>query len=191
MTETRRVFEILAKDRSALARLSKDKAFSADFYYRTATRQAFADLESRLFQFHQILLAFNALESCQVSREEEILLSEKNYRINDKGEVETRTQYARVADNLLFVFKILCRIDARISPIDKSGPEWKDFKTATQIRDRLTHPRLAECLNIDQEKFEVVFATAKWLDSIFLNALSVVNEVFANEVYQGDGINSA
>lgn len=100
--------------------------------------------------------AFNA----SLELGEEFILREQSVRVSDKGEVERVNQYPKTEALTLFSHKIVIRILNSSYQIDPHG--WGTLKNALRVRDRITHPRCAQSLEIENHEFQQILKAHQW-----------------------------
>jgi hypothetical protein len=84
------------------------------------------------------------------------LVVEISGQINDKGEVIERPSKLRLIDNVRFAFRILERANAGKFTVDLAAGWWGSLRNTIAVRDRLTHPRLPQ--DVDVSGDEIVTA---------------------------------
>jgi hypothetical protein len=67
---------------------------------------------------------------------------------NDKGEVIERSPKLRLANNIRFAFRLLEKSSGQPSKFDPSLEWWSCLQETVRVRDRLTHPRMPEDLDV-------------------------------------------
>lgn len=140
-----------------------------EFWRRTYVRTFFAAVEGYCFQYKRtalVMVELSPFTGVYFSPEEQMFLKEKEYDLNEKGEITETKAKLRTAANFLFSIRMITTgcSNSEIK-IDKGGREWQDFKTALKIRDRITHPKNLNEIMIGEEEVNVVWRTVNW----FLN----------------------
>jgi hypothetical protein len=83
--------------------------------------------------------------------------------LDDKRQVKWTKAKTPTASNLQFAF----RMYAKASQIDYTLPRgdsgWQDFKRAIKVRDRLTHPKRPQDLEVSEDETQTVLRAYKWL----------------------------
>lgn len=145
--------------------------YQDDFLRRAAVRATFACVEGVIFGLKQLALALPTKNTYTLTAAEEALLREKTYKIDKKGMAGEDKAKIGLSSNLLFTFYIVAKIMGESSPIDVSKNEWKIFKDAIEIRDRLMHPKSVAALEVSDEEIQKVNQAYCWfhnnLNSLF------------------------
>ncbi len=83
--------------------------------------------------------------------------SERSYYIDGNGNVVETKLKTRTSSNLLFSLKSFAQIvDSPPLVIDKGGRNWQSYSFALKIRDRITHPKRLEDLELTDTEIETV-----------------------------------
>jgi hypothetical protein len=88
----------------------------------------------------------------QFSDGELMVLNEKTYYPNDKGEVDEQRMQISVTNNIKFAFKVYARVHLVHYSLNIGDSRWDDFKKAMLVRDRLTHPKKVSDLEVTDEE---------------------------------------
>lgn len=135
-----------------------DGTISADYEYhaRQLIRAILAYIEGITFSV-KISSVHKCLESgIEVTDHERCVAVEVDTDLNDKGEVVERPAKLRLASNIRFALRLLERANDGTLRFDPSAAWWADLRKTIAVRDRLTHPRLPE--DIDVSPDEVIAA---------------------------------
>jgi hypothetical protein len=131
---------------------------------RIYVRSVFATIEAWIYAIKQMALRWHPDPKCPtISEAERAFAQEHEYRLTVSGDVETRRAKISLEANLRFGFKLLGKAGYVPSELDVSGPEWQSFKRAIKIRDRITHPKSVDDLNISDEDYKDVSAGFGWV----------------------------
>lgn len=95
------------------------------------------------------------------------MLSELTYTIGENGRIIEKPAKIAARTNMIFAFSAISRAEKIENPLDTSVSGWDELSKATKIRDRLTHPKSAEMLEVtDAELQSVVTAYNFYLTSM-------------------------
>lgn len=81
--------------------------------------------------------------------------SERSYYIDGNGDVVQTRLKTRSSNSLLFSLKSFAEGMGLSLTIDRGGHNWQAYSRALKIRDRLTHPRSVEDLELTEADIEV------------------------------------
>lgn len=81
---------------------------------------------------------------------------EVRHEIDDKGQIVQRPNQITLSKNIKFAFALYAKAHNIENPLDTSLEWWSCFKSSTRVRNRLTHPRNPE--DLDVQPFEIVDA---------------------------------
>jgi len=114
-----------------------------------------------------------ARRGANFSPAEMLCLGELAFDLTDNGEIKWKKAKIPLEKDLSFAFRIYAKSFRVEFKLDKGGRGWQKFRTATRIRDRLTHPRRLEDLAVSDEKLQTVEDAVLWIHQ----QLSAVQEV--------------
>lgn len=155
-----------------------DQAAKRDF-----VRTSFAAIEGAVWIFrehiHQLAQATETLEE-----DERIVLSETAYGVDQTGRILHQKKFL----TLIATIKLCSNIAKRIAPssdIDFSASGWQDLRDAVQIRNRITHPKTLEDLQLSGRDVTSCANALHW----FLDASTgVMRETLAVAREYADGV---
>jgi hypothetical protein len=133
---------------------NEDGTISADYEYhaRQLIRAILAYIEGVTFSV-KIWAVSKCLDSgIEVSDHERYAAVEVDTDLNNKGEVVERPAKLRLANNVRFAFRLLERAKGGTFKFDASADWWSDLQKTISVRDRLTHPRLPEDIDVSPEE---------------------------------------
>lgn len=130
-------------------------------------RRAYVRAVGTVFDGATLMLKAKAvrqvLESrVEVSRAELALLMDEAYELNDQGMPRTRVRLAPAAAGAAFAFKTFVRVHGLGIDIDLGGDGWRAFVEASRVRNRVTHPKGLEDLNVSDDDLASVNRAFVW-----------------------------
>jgi hypothetical protein len=156
-------------DLKVLLQCAKTLALDADECYREMeraqsalskrnyVRAVFAWSEALSYLFRQTAFQKLAEEALTVEAIPRLLaLQEKNYTLNDKGEIVSTRLKASTSSILLFSLKAFSESQGLLLEVDKGGPNWQAYTNALKIRDRITHPKTPADVDLSDKDIKVV-----------------------------------
>lgn len=126
---------------------------------RTAVRTLFAAIEGIISAMKQTALT---LLEPDLSRTEHAVLAEESYQLKDNGSLRISPQYIRLPANLRFSFEMYSRALGADYDLDVGDTQWRDFLKAIEIRNRLTHPKSPDDLEVSMSDIQCVSEPGKW-----------------------------
>lgn len=151
------LYEPLMKDvHLALKKAKDDPTF---FNRRVAFRAAFSAVEGIVTLLKDQLLAGTG----DYSTAEIALLREEDYQLDGRGNAITRTRFLRVADNLLFTWKLFFKGVLPDFAPDLAGDGWRCFLSSLSVRNRITHPRSGSDLEPSEKDMENLGTAFDWV----------------------------
>lgn len=138
-----------------------------EFPVRQLVRAAFAYIEAVTYS-----AKLTAAEKClddgiPISMPERYYATETKYELSEKGEVIEKSAQIRMAQNLRFTFNLLARAYNK-DLFDPSQAWWSSLKSAIKIRDRLTHPRSPEDLDISTNELATVIKATNGFEDLLM-----------------------
>lgn len=179
VNELKRVFAVLLNDLEEALALGRREP--SQFAHRTLFRTYFAYVEGLAFQLRQVSLA--SLQNTSLLTEGELaLLREERHQLNSRGQPVSRENFQRVLPNLLFSIHCYVKNHGATYQPDTSQHGWEMMKKAVAVRDRLTHPKSAEGLDVTEEDTQVFAEGAAWWKRTLLEMFAACGE--ADELFR-------
>ena len=146
-----------------------------DYHRRNFVRAVFAAIEGVCSDLKRRCLAKLEAKPTLYSQAEQAILREETYYLNHRGQAISRSLFPRLDENVRFVFAMFTRPLPIQPQIDFTGVGWQAFRTAIEIRHRLTHPKRALELDVADSELEAVMSAYRWfVSTLTLNALDGV-----------------
>lgn len=151
------------------------KANPTPYAHRMFIRAEFALLEGLLYQMRQVTLA--SLAETDLLRPEEVtLLSEVRYSLDKKGQITEKEQFENFLPNMLFTLRMYAKNHGAEFEPNTGEVGWEAMQKAIRIRNSVTHPKSAACLDLSEQDMESVFLASRWWERTVLNLLQACNE---------------
>lgn len=103
-----------------------------------------------------------------VSPLEKLMAIEVSAEINDTGEIVERPARIRLAQNIRFAFRMLEKVSGSPIAFDPKDEWWSCFRETIRVRDRLTHPRMPEDIDISGSDIISAIKAKNGFDSVLL-----------------------
>ena len=88
-------------------------------------------------------------------------LSNISYRINDQGQAQLGQPNTPLRNRALFALNMCARVTGTdLSPRSDEG--WNEFLHATRIRNRITHPKDQDDLDVSAQEYDTVVKALQW-----------------------------
>jgi hypothetical protein len=87
-------------------------------------------------------------EGIEITPQERYFATDTEYELNDRGEVVEVMAKVSLARNLRFALALNRKAHKVPEPFDASVEWWNCLKEAIRVRDRLTHPKMPEDLDV-------------------------------------------
>ncbi|MDP1862350.1 MAG: hypothetical protein Q8K52_00410 [Thiobacillus sp.] len=170
------VWDILNRDVDAAT--SYGQFEKTPYAQRALVRAHFALIEGLSYSLRQVTLA--SLHGTEFLTEAEVaLLREERYSIDEKGHPKAIQQFLKFPDSLLF--SIRCYIKNHVATFDPDTqhPGWSAMRRAVKVRDRVTHPKTAESLDLSNEDLQSFADAAAWWKMTMLAMFAACQEADA------------
>jgi hypothetical protein len=131
-------------------KVASDGTVEADyeFHARQLIRATFAYIEATTFSV-KASSAGRCMElGLPITPEERYFATDTEYELNDKGEVIEGTAKIPLSGNIRFAIALNRRAHKIATTFDASVEWWSCMREAIRIRDRLTHPKWPQDLDI-------------------------------------------
>jgi len=122
----------------------------ADYEYhaRQLIRAIFAFVEAVTFSIKVQAGVYCLNHNRDISDAERFFAADVEYVLTDRGEVVERAARIRLADNIRFAFALQERALGLTKTFDPSKEWWSCLNSSIKVRDRLTHPKLPEDIDV-------------------------------------------
>jgi hypothetical protein len=104
-----------------------------------------------------------------------LALSEKTYFISENGHVDVQIRYTPLPSMIRLVTRLASEICPQLK-VDFSGSDWRNFRQAATIRNRITHPKSKSDLTISDDDIDVVQMAFFWLLTVITETMAATNE---------------
>lgn len=132
-----------------------------EFHARQLIRAVFAYIEATTFSIKAWSAARCMEEDIEITPEERYFATDTEYDLNDRGEVVESVAKISLAKNIRFAIVLNRRAHKMLEPFDASVEWWGCMKEAIRIRDRLTHPKMPEDLDVSGDDIAKVLKAKK------------------------------
>jgi hypothetical protein len=180
--ELKKVSVVLASDLEEALALGRENP--SQFAHRTLFRTYFSYVEGLAFMLRQVTLA-SLQETDFLSQGELALLKEERFQLNHRGQPEARENFQQTLPNLLFSIRCYVKNHGSTYQPDIGHHGWECMKRAVAVRDRITHPKSSEGLEITDADAEIFTEGAAWWKRTLLEmfaACGEADEFFRNQV---------
>jgi hypothetical protein len=150
---------------------NSDGTVTADYEYhaRQLIRGILAYVEGITFS-----VKVSAADRClgagfEMSDLERQLVVEVSGQLNDKGEVVERPAKLRLIDNVRFAFRLLERATRGGFSVDLSSDWWGSLRKTIAVRDRLTHPRFPQDIDVSGEEIVTALKAKAGFDETLMS----------------------
>ena len=150
---------------------AKDELRSNDDSYsrRNYIRVLFASIELAIYLLKRTVLIAASSESGALTFAELAMLREQAFSLDENGKVRIRENFLRVADNLRFTIGCVEKGFGLSLNFDVANKHWADFKQAIKIRNRITHPKTHQDLDITDEEIAVAKRVGDWFSEFVID----------------------
>ena len=124
---------------------------------RNFVRALFAWIEAISYLMRQhVLRELRKEELTEESIPKLLAASERAYRVDERGDVVEVPLMTKTSNNLLFSLRSFAEIVAFPLTVGKGGRNWQAYTRALKIRDRVTHPKSPDDLELTEADLEAV-----------------------------------
>ena len=123
-----------------------------EFAARQLVRAIFAYIEAVTFSVKVKAAGWCLENEIDLSDGERFLSVDVEHVLNNKGEVVERQARLSLAENIRFALSLLEKSMGQSNGFDASVEWWACLKASIRVRDRLTHPRMPEDIDISGDE---------------------------------------
>ena len=139
---------------------------SGSIWRRIFIRSLFAYIEGTCFRLKQDVKLFK-----KCSPQEDSIISEKSYVLDENGSIKEKDLYLRPKENIRFAFRIYAECFGSGFKLKTDGNGWNAYKRALMIRNRITHPKKNEDLKISDGEWAYIVNARTWFDGEYQRLL--------------------
>ena len=176
MSELEATMSVLAGDVKKC--MEEFHAEDNQFWRRTFVRSTFALIEGNTFRMKQYALT----QSHLFTGAEVALLKEESYELNEKGIAYEQPKYVNISRNIRFAFQSFAHSFHSNYTLKVDDKGWDCFKKALKVRDRLTHPKGLNDLNITDQEINDAMVALSWYSKSFGELFEMLRTVVENEI---------
>lgn len=170
------VWSILNRDVEAATAYGQFE--NTKYAQRALVRAHFALIEGLSYALRQVTLA--SLHGTEfITEAETALLREERYSIDEKGHPKSAQQFLKFPESLLFSIRCYIKNHGATFDPDIQHPGWSAMRRAVKVRDRVTHPKSAESLNLSDEDLQSFVDAAAWWKMTMLAMFEACQEADA------------
>jgi hypothetical protein len=133
--------------------LARSEEEPLQFWLRSLVRTMFAMVEGVTFRMKQIALQSFQLGCAEFSLPELAILREESYELKENGEPRAQTKFLKFNSNLRFTFKTYAKALHCNYVLDLNDEGWSSLNKAVKVRNRLTHPKAINDLEITADNY--------------------------------------
>jgi hypothetical protein len=133
----------------------------SQMYRRAYVRSVFAFIEGLLYRMKRTA-AHLGWPLGNLTIAEMMLLDERAFDIDEKGEVVDRPLFIKFLNNVKFSFKIYSKSVGSSFELSLGGNGWQKLREAVKVRDRLMHPKVITDLDVTDAEVEATKTAFEW-----------------------------
>jgi hypothetical protein len=147
-----------------------DGSVTADyeFYARQLIRAVFAYIEGITFSVKVTAAAHCLQNGVEISSEERFFAADVDHYLDDKGQVVQQRAMLRLASSIRFAFSLSEKAYGTGRLFDPGVEWWSCLIQSIKVRDRLTHPKMPEDIDISGEEIVAVLKAREGFDRLLL-----------------------
>lgn len=168
------------------AALQRLKSSDTERHRREAIRTIYAGIEGAHWIAKSDLLKLSP-SIVDLSVHEIAALQEQAYAVTDRGVVKPQPKFVPLRTSIKLVYSILKRMKPEYV-LDLTHPAWSSLQRAAQLRNRITHPKTSDDLQVSLEDVDQAMAAFNWILAATIETQAVVRDcgaVFIESVRKG------
>ena len=147
----------------------------SEFAHRSLVRAHFALIEGLSFQLRQVTLA-SLIDTDFLTSAEIALLREERYSIDSSGNPKTQEVFNSFLPSLLFSIRCYLKNHGASYQVNTTCDGWLSMQKAVKIRNRVTHPKNVESLELSDQDLKNFRDAAIWWKNTMLEMFSVCSD---------------
>lgn len=173
--ETNKMLEIMNADLFKIMKKT-DQESEDQCWRRMVVRTALSIVESVCFRMKLLAINVGILKGIEFSKREKAFLYEEKEIKRKDDSIEKRKFYPESKENLKFVFKIIARMFGTKFEIKEEDVGWRSYVKAIEIRNRITHPKNIEDLNVSIKDYDTAGEAFRWFSLLFNELLKEIKK---------------
>ena len=167
---------------------------TSQFHRRTYVRAGFAYIEGHVYRLKQLILSLDnhklGLQSQRggapspnapavltvLTGGDRLILEEQSFDVDDKGNSYAKQAFVRLDKNIKFAFRTFAKATDIPFKLDLETAGWRAFQKATEVRNRITHPKSISDLSISDTEIDTVHNGFVWYLNSANRCLSMLFE---------------
>lgn len=141
---------------------------------RDLVRTSFAGIEGVVWIFREHIRELAVITGA-LKEAEALALSETTYGVDASGRVNAQQKFLQMPATIRLCARIAERISGE-SKIDFSANEWNELKNAIKIRNRITHPKKRQDLDLSERDLSTCISALHWFLEQSTNAMAAANK---------------
>lgn len=109
------------------------------------------------------------------------LLREENFDLKDNAQIKISRKVLKIPDNLRFTMGLFNRLFKGDIDLKTSGQIWQDLKSVVSIRNRITHPRDASSIEVEDEELASAQRVSSWFNDVIHDVLILLTQKPPND----------
>jgi len=139
-----------------------------EFFARQLIRAVFAYIEGITFSV-KVRAAAHCIENgVEISPQDRFFAADIDHFLDEKGQVVEQRAMLRLASNIRFAFSLSERAYGTGRLFDPGVEWWSCLMKSIRVRDRLTHPKMPEDVDIAGEEIVAVLKAREGFDRLLL-----------------------
>ena len=153
------LYDTLTKD---IAHIVGGALSVPQFKRRSFVRAFIALVEFDTYNRKQRALYLHQQGHYRFEASELMLLREIQPELDDTGKVKERQKYLRLIDNYRFAIRMFCKATGIEFQLPTNDAGWTAFKDTVTVRNRITHPKRMDEVNVSDKQLQTVISAYKW-----------------------------
>jgi len=157
---------------------------NSQFAKRAHIRSAFAYMEGSVWLFKQLIVqtvfqskaVTNPLHLLSIA--ELGLLSDVSYDLKDNGEPYEQQKFLPLTKNLRFTMSVMSRFTGYSIDLQTNSKTWDRFNKTIKVRNRITHPKNAEEIDMTDEEIQHATEVCNWFNCISKGCIEAFHKNF-------------
>lgn len=149
---------------------------------RNLIRTMFAGIEGSLWSFKEHVRSI-ALQIEKLTPLQDFALSGRDYLITDSGHIREKARLI----SMLTMVKAITRLAEEFCPgfkADYNDDGWPNLKLAIDVRNKITHPKRLQDLEISDDDILICRSALFWVLELGTQLMEAANTAFADDVHE-------
>lgn len=153
---------------------------------RVLVRSIFSFVEALSFALRQVVVESDVL--ARLSPAEVTLARDQSFEVSSSGHVKQRSARIATLGGVRLTFNLAAKASASAVCLDTDSVGWQSLVASLAVRDRLTHPKQAQDLDVSDTEVRCAVEAFRWFDATIREQIAIMTHSMQAEIRDREAI---